>query len=1313
MKRFEIHWTARWLIRVGYLTFILFLLVYLGIGFFLKSHLAGDLLVEQLSKQAGRPVHVGSVKLDWFHGFHVVLKDVKVPSLSGKPSPITCKSMVATIEIWPFLTKREIIFRHISLKDGFLRLRRSAAGEWRGVFPIPVTPTPRQTVIRGSKKAKKKFVLFFPRVSLQRISVDLVLETDKGPISYRMFLNRAETYGSLKTGKVRGNATGTLQLCRHPSLVRFKVRGTYSLTNPFPFSLSLSFSPFPLDTLNVLCESQPRWHLRGKSRILLEASGSLANTFTFEGQLIAKNPRFSSPLCDIVLNQETSVFHLRGTGKQMGKSSSELTLTVTSPYQNAKVRLLRQGRCIHSGVGVFKNIRLKGTAGLVSHHIIASVTCDYQIGSHTPVNQPGHLRAEGVWTGGVSPKFRLNLSLSHFPFGPLMDWMGKKGVSGPGLESEYLSSSSVPHRFLDRLQAEVKGHVVHGSLALLSSHVEVTWEKFRMGIEVFPFNPHESTSMTCRVEGTHLSSSMIQSFPSLLPSVPPVVQSWCQSFQEGEIVSFSCGLKIRPFERSKSIISIDGAEVQVTQVSMALPSTGFAVKHVSGRLFYKAPSLKITALQGTLKDFCNVRIKQLLIKDIFARPLALSGEGMLDSSGITLQDSAIPSTWTSLLRLPIGKSGFVTPTFFSGNVHLRFDGTLFPFSARDYEAELKDALIKGILNRQEKMRLPLTLTLSASARPGDMKFIHASFTTPLGQMIMKGTAKTSSVGAWNLAITSHGRITPEGISLLSLQKWPRSLRVTGFAPFTFKINGTWPNLFLKGTLQGKELFCSYKDLFIKDTGIPASVDFQIHQTGPQSCRVDEIRGSIKGFILKFMGVITSWRPLRGKITCKTDTHQIKNLLSLFPRYCKGKQCLLSKGDIQCHGWIKLEERPSYEMTSILTNLLLPFPGSPAPLMIGYIHVLVSSDRCSLDIDNAVFKESFFPLLVVKGKRREGQWFWKTHFEGGYLDLDDILSTLQSGNSPGKRDKEEKKERQPERDPFAFLIAFLHDQFVEGRLSIKKLKIFNYPLYEVFTRFRHSGREGKIVGFNFLTHQEGYGAIDVFWKETKEGTITLQMHPLVKNLDFGKILDGLLHQTSPFQGHLSFHGILSARGRNYQTLKENLNGHLNVTFRDGVITHWAVLTSIFQILDLYDILTLKNLPGISKNGLEYNMIHGTIQVNHGIARTEDAYLKSRPFFMSGEGTLNLHDNRVSLLIGVYPFKVLDSLVSHIPIIGRIFTNKDKKFIGYFFRAEGPVTHPSVTSVNVERLGKRIWDTFKKILSLPIHPFQDHPKKEEKK
>jgi len=129
-------------------------------------------------------------------------------------------------------------------------------------------------------------------------------------------------------------------------------------------------------------------------------------------------------------------------------------------------------------------------------------------------------------------------------------------------------------------------------------------------------------------------------------------------------------------------------------------------------------------------------------------------------------------------------------------------------------------------------------------------------------------------------------------------------------------------------------------------------------------------------------------------------------------------------------------------------------------------------------------------------------------------------------------------------------------------------------------------------------------------------------------------------------------------------------------------------------------------------LAYDEIKGTIEVNNGIAETRNARLKSRPFYMAGEGNLNLDNGLLSLLIGIYPFKILDAVVSKIPIAGRIFTDKNKKVIGYFFRVRGPVEDPSVLSANLESYGKSIWGRFKKILTLPLYPFQNHTQEEKK-
>ncbi len=1307
MKRLNIHWSMRWGIRVIYGVVILAIALYLGLGLFIKSKLAGDLLVKQLSAQAGRPVKIGRVTLDWLHGFHVVLQDVVVPSLNGGPPPIACKSMVTTVEIWPFIARREIIFRHVRLEDGTLRLRRNAQGKWLGVFPVPVKPVRKTQKIVKPKKAKRRFVLFFPKVTLKRISVILILETGKEKKTYKMFLKDAETVGSAKTEKITGKANGTLYFYKSHHPVAFQARGSYALEAPFPFDADIQLSGFSLKQLPRFYAVPPRWELEGLSDISLHGWGKVKERFSFYGRVAIDNPRFVSPGC-VVTSGQKCIFALEGKGSGTAKGMPAIAIEVKNPSQPVEVRLSRKGRPPYIQHGVFRNLSARASSSQSPKKLTATLKCDYHLGKEHETEKWGQIEMKGMWSPTGKTPFHLKVLATRIPLETL--FRGARGNT-PVLRASPAPAIGFPSlRYLDRFEGAIAGEKDQGRL-MVRSHLAAMWGASKINVALAPFDFTGKGPLECRVTGARLDLSAVRSTPFIYNLLPPKVQGWTQAFQGGEIQSLSGRIKVqRPAGSKGWRAQVQSADMKLTDFSFSLPYEKTRVTEMSGKLSYHAPAAQVTEFHAIINDGLSVQIKRLSVSDIFHRPLPLSVEGEIASRGIPLPagggDPGNPS-----LRIPLPKSGAFVPRYFSGAARVKFTGTLFPFSAQDYQVTLNDILLKGWLSRKDlSLELPVDMTAHGTVTPKAIQMVHASLSSPLGMIIAEGAARHTDSGKWQIDARANGRVSFDNPQAYTLASFSRHFRVTGKASFSLKAQGTWPQVALQGGMDAKKLFFSYKDIFIKDAGIPASIDFQLRQTGPQSCEIDWIRANLRGFIVRIWGALSSLNPVRGKINCVTDSHQLQYFMPLFPRFCQGKQCLLAKGDIQCTGQVVLKEKPIYHIKAVLANVSVPFPGGTEPVTIAKASFLLSERKRSVNIEDVLYRESYASQVNLTGNLREGQWFWDAKLVLGYLNLDDFLAKLHLHHKGPKAPRPPFKEKDT-RDFIARALEFLHGKYFEGSISVKELKIFKYHLMEFFTRFHQRGNEGAIRGLNFLTEQKGFGAIDVNWHETLNGKgVDLMLSPIVSNLDFGKILDGILGRSSPFRGWLTFDGTLTSQGGSYRTLRDGLNGGLDVTFKKGVITHWAVLTSIFQLLDIYDIITLKSLPGISKEGLQYDMIHGTIQVKKGVARTRDAYLKSQPFFMTGEGTLWLNNHHVSLLIGVYPFKMLDSFVSHIPILGRILTNKDKKFIGYFFKAEGNVANPKVTSINAQKLGKRIWSTFKKIITLPLYPFQDHSKQD---
>jgi hypothetical protein len=570
---------------------------------------------------------------------------------------------------------------------------------------------------------------------------------------------------------------------------------------------------------------------------------------------------------------------------------------------------------------------------------------------------------------------------------------------------------------------------------------------------------------------------------------------------------------------------------------------------------------------------------------------------------------------------------------------------------------------------------------------------------------MTGSGRLNDEKKWVLDARCDGQVTAEKKLLNSFVPLGETTRLAGEVPFHVNARGTWPEISVKGHLGLKDLMVGYQNLFLKPKGVKSSVDFEIAQQGPQAFFIQALNASAGAFAVKIWGAVTSIRPLRASIKYQTNSHEIKALFPLFPIICHDRVCKIAAGVIQGSGTLEWSERLLLKSRILVKNVVAPFPGSPEPIKMEACSVVLGQDENHLSIKNLSFKNSTLETLRVSNKHRAGVWLWKAGLNAPSLNLNEIIESYQ------RQHKNNKTSNSPPINIFREAIKFLNGKYIEGYVSVDKLILFKYTLSSFFSRFNQRGNHGEIRGFNFLI-PKGYGAIDVSWQNIGPETIHLEVHPLAKNLDFGRILTGLLGRHSPFTGILSFHGNLDGTGEDYAEIKKHLHGNLDVTFKSGEIRGWNVLVSIFKFLDIYDILFL-SFPDFSKKGLAYDELKGTIEVNNGIAETRNARLKSRPFYMAGEGNLNLDNGLLSLFIGVYPFKILDAVVSKIPIAGRIFTDKNKKVIGYFFKVRGPVEDPSVYSANIESYRKSIWKRFKKIITLPLYPFQNNHDEEKRK
>jgi uncharacterized protein YhdP len=182
--------------------------------------------------------------------------------------------------------------------------------------------------------------------------------------------------------------------------------------------------------------------------------------------------------------------------------------------------------------------------------------------------------------------------------------------------------------------------------------------------------------------------------------------------------------------------------------------------------------------------------------------------------------------------------------------------------------------------------------------------------------------------------------------------------------------------------------------------------------------------------------------------------------------------------------------------------------------------------------------------------------------------------------------------------------------------------------------------------------------------------------------------------------------LRGEGENFQKMKESLNGKLRFEMENGTIEKFNILSKIFSILNVSQLLKGR-LPDLATKGLPYRQILGNFYVKDGVASTDDFLVDSDAMRITLLGKIDLGKNLIDVRVGVHPLVTIDTILSSVPIAGYILTGEDKGFISYFYQVKGSLDDPKIEAIPFKFVEESTWGIIKRLLGTPLRPFQKNP------
>ena len=206
---------------------------------------------------------------------------------------------------------------------------------------------------------------------------------------------------------------------------------------------------------------------------------------------------------------------------------------------------------------------------------------------------------------------------------------------------------------------------------------------------------------------------------------------------------------------------------------------------------------------------------------------------------------------------------------------------------------------------------------------------------------------------------------------------------------------------------------------------------------------------------------------------------------------------------------------------------------------------------------------------------------------------------------------------------------LLDWSIDGKIKIDQAKYRSLHCQDL------NGEMKTIDGTLFITSLQFKANEGDFWgegwiKPTEKG-VSIEIKPRFSNMEAKAFIRTLFQKEAEervmITGRVHIDKVeLRGEGKDYQKMKESLNGGLRLEFENGVIERFNILSKIFSILNVSQLLKGR-LPDLRTKGLPYRRILGNFHVMDGVATTDDFLVDSDAMRITLLGKIDLGKNLI--------------------------------------------------------------------------------------
>lgn len=364
--------------------------------------------------------------------------------------------------------------------------------------------------------------------------------------------------------------------------------------------------------------------------------------------------------------------------------------------------------------------------------------------------------------------------------------------------------------------------------------------------------------------------------------------------------------------------------------------------------------------------------------------------------------------------------------------------------------------------------------------------------------------------------------------------------------------------------------------------------------------------------------------------------------------------------------------------SIRSNDLI-FPSTKATLQNVDGHVVIDPNGIS-------FKEIGVALeggtrAVVDG-RMDG---WtnpevKLDISSEYGNIDEVISLWTDAPANGRATEQDKKQHT------TVAIDIKAEAGAIGPLNFTNAS----------THLSHDGKGLLRIHPIRFDHKDGFGLAQVLADSRGFGPTRLHISGHVENFPADSIYRDVLQQKSLVTG--TMRGDFYLTGLAGESFLETSLGGFAIEIQDGVLRRFKILSKVFSLLNVSQILSFK-VPDMAKEGMPFQKMTGTMKLESGLLQGEDLWIHSEAMDMSLVGNYDINTHRIDALLGIKPLKTVDKIITNLPIAGWLLAGEERSLVTAHFQISGEAKDPKVTAVPITSVSRKVFDIFKRVLQLP--------------